>query len=879
MTSIYDEYERYTKEYKLKYGPTTLVLMQVGSFFELYSANDNLVNMKEIGDLLGIIVSRKNKAILTVDRSNTEMAGFPLHAAKKFFSILLNNGYTVVLVEQVSPPPNPKRAVTQVLSPGTRLDDIQNPDNNYLCSVYVDDLTIGFALIDVSTGQCKIQESYAQDKKHVEELINGFVLSYNPREIVFINCRGYVSSGVAVHVSDSIDKELSNITYQQKLFERVYPDYGLLSVFEYLDIEKFTTARTCFAFLLRFAFQHNELILEKIKRPEIEKQNLILANNAISQLNVDLLCKQLNRCHTALGRRYFKERLYSPTGADTGHFDKIERFMGNGLYKDIGRLLDEVYDIERLVRRIMLKKLSPCEFVMIDKSLGAVQEIKKLFDDESCTDISEAIEGYHTVLDMMEIGKYTLDSMTDSCFVSRYDSEIDNIKKQLEDILETLKTTASWVQGKIEYSEKEGYYIATTNKRYSDSKAKFGKDWEVKTTTSSVKLIHSQYNKSLIVLRKNLENKVTETYLAFLQDYAIKYRNILDKCAQYVKETDYICTNARNAVEYSYCRPIFQTGTQASIKARKLRHPIVERIISIEYVANDIDLTNHGLLLYGINSCGKSTFCKSVALAVIMAQAGMFVAAEHVEIVPYKNIFSRIPCGDDIARGMSTFVVEMSELRSILKRADNFSLVCGDEIASGTEQISGLAIVATSIFQLYQRKTSFIFATHLHDLTKVPQVKQLGLQIYHLQIRAEKDKIIYDRILQPGQGSSVYGIEVCKALDMGPEFLSLANTIRRERSGIESNIVATNKSRYNKKVYVDICVICKQKAEEVHHIKAQQFADEKSYIGPYHKNVKHNLVTLCSSCHDKIHKNEITVSGYKQTSFGIELEYTDNIIA
>jgi DNA mismatch repair protein MutS len=254
-----------------------------------------------------------------------------------------------------------------------------------------------------------------------------------------------------------------------------------------------------------------------------------------------------------------------------------------------------------------------------------------------------------------------------------------------------------------------------------------------------------------------------------------------------------------------------------------------------------------------------------------MAQAGMFVASETFEYYPYDHIFTRIPGGDNLFKGQSTFVAEISELRSILKYSTSRSLVIGDEVASGTESVSAISIVSSGIMSLCERNASFIFATHLHEVAQLESVKRIeNLGIYHISVHYdEKDKIlIYDRLLKEGSGETMYGLEVCKSLDMPAEFLHVANKIRQEYLQLSKTVVDMKQSRYSSDVFVDTCSICKEKAEEVHHIQEQMLADKNGFIGSIHKNDKHNLIAICEKCHDEIHRGSIKVEGFKQTSMG-----------
>tara|TARA_B100000963_G_C22575297_1_gene648111 strand:- start:237 stop:1502 length:1266 start_codon:yes stop_codon:yes gene_type:complete len=318
-----------------------------------------------------------------------------------------------------------------------------------------------------------------------------------------------------------------------------------------------------------------------------------------------------------------------------------------------------------------------------------------------------------------------------------------------------------------------------------------------------------------------------------------------------------------------------------------VRHPIIERINdNYEYIPNDVNLSNNntaGILLYGCNMCGKSSYMKSVGLNIIMAQAGFYTAAESFEYYPYKYIFTRISGNDNLFEHKSSFGVEMLELRNIFKRCDNRSLVLGDELCRGTESVSGKAIVAAGICKLRATNSHFIFATHLHGLDTITEVNELPhVKAYHLSVEycRTSERLIYDRRMKEGSGSSLYGLEVCKAMDMDSDFLELANRIRKREAGENETLLGEeNKSHYNSKIYIDTCAICDNKAEETHHIKYQKDADTNGFIGHIHKNNKSNLVPLCKECHKKETYGKINIIGWIDTSDGRKLKVTqgDNI--
>lgn len=380
-----------------------------------------------------------------------------------------------------------------------------------------------------------------------------------------------------------------------------------------------------------------------------------------------------------------------------------------------------------------------------------------------------------------------------------------------------------------------------------------------------------------------IKNMLKKTYFEHVFRMYKKYHTMFKHISQFIGEIDVIKSCALTAIKNNYNQPTIDTDHSDSyIEATKIRHPLIEKInTKIPYIPHDIvigkDNTN-GILLFGANASGKSACMKSVGLNLIMAQAGMYVPCENFVYHPYNYLFTRIQDNDDIQRSKSSFEVEMSELKTILDNVDNHSIILGDELCKGTENISGTAIVSAGIMKLAAARSSFIFATHLHGLSDIEEVTQLeNVKFKHLTVLYDNknNKLIYDRKIKDGVGATIYGLEVCKALALDSEFLDMANNIRKRIINQKDHITSIKSSNYNANVFQDKCLICGKEREHIHHIKFQSDADENKMIKEInaHKNIEHNQVALCESCHHKVHDEKINIKGYIETSHGRELDY------
>jgi DNA mismatch repair protein MutS len=382
---------------------------------------------------------------------------------------------------------------------------------------------------------------------------------------------------------------------------------------------------------------------------------------------------------------------------------------------------------------------------------------------------------------------------------------------------------------------------------------------------------------SVVSLRVKISDMVSLLYYSFIESLH-EYYHDFENMTAFVSAVDIIQNRCYVARKYRYCRPVIadaDTDADADaaaaaappsfVRATGLRHCLIERINEEEcYVTNDVELGGTGMLLYGTNAVGKTSLIRSIGVAVIMAQAGFYVPASSFVYRPYRAIMTRILGNDNLFKGLSTFVVEMSELRVILRMADVNTLVLGDELCSGTEMDSAISIFVAGLQHLYRAGASFIFATHLHEIAAYSEIREMSarLRLAHMRVFYDKtrDTLIYDRKLQDGAGESMYGLEVCKSLHLPDDFLENANNIRVKYRGVSAKTPTASilddavPSRYNAAKLRRLCELCeKARGTEVHHLQHQESADADNFIGHIHKNHPANLASVCEDCHREIH--------------------------
>ena len=425
--NIVEEFFRIYNHYSKKYGKdNTICLMQVGSFHECYQTNDQGFNLNKISDILNMIVSKKNKSIQTVDIKNPYMLGFPSSVLSKYLKILIDNNYTVIIIDQITPPPNPKREVTGIYSPGTYIPDQSSNtsnDANNIINIYIEEnndiisnkllLNVGLSIIDITTGKVILHEIYANkfDDKYSLDEICKFISCYQVKEIILyhnniksINLDDLLSylelnnKGLYIYDYKKTTKPYEKINYQFNILNKIYTNLpSINNIFETLDIDNINFARLSFILLLDYVYEHNTNIINKLDKPIIYSQNSILnlGNNAIYQLNLltydnnnitgmynknnsyKSIFDVLNKTSTPMGKRFLKNTLVQPI-TDINILNKryniIDKFINNdNLLKKLNNDLTEIGDIERLKRKLDLKIINPCELYNfingIDKSI------------------------------------------------------------------------------------------------------------------------------------------------------------------------------------------------------------------------------------------------------------------------------------------------------------------------------------------------------------------------------------------------------------------------------------------------------------------------------------------------------------------------------
>lgn len=801
----------------------------------------------------------------------------------------------------------------------------------------------GVASADLTTGQVFLYEGEATGKSdtwHTDDLRHFFQV-YAPKEVLLF-CRGsalglgeealrrtlYIPTA-PIHIRNAnpehqgaFEKELSRETYLRDLFQprtalplRTWLRTGPLS-------ERALTG------LLRFSEDHAPNLASCLQAPTLwhPTHNLQIINNALTQLN--LIGTQDQTCvedlfatpQTPMGKRSLRSRLCTPL-ADAPEICERQEQVGTILTldkvarKEVDASLMLLYDISRLHRAIVRGTLQATHILQLYQTYQTSGHLMKALNSGPLSpgDLPSSIETCLTEFEkVFDQGKALAAQKAEGDLGFLKDSVAPLTAAAENRIQEVYKSAETWISELRDLCEleKDALYFRPTEKnmfslhatksalklvetalKKSATKEKYSK-LSCKTLTSGGRIEHpdlEQFQEKLeaaqTILKRCLEQELPPLCIQYTQATRQGWQPI----EEWLTNVDLTVSMAKTAEAQGWVKPQIEAASPTEpsrVSIEKLRHPLIEnQNRQSKYVTHDIRLgyddAGQGWLLYGMNASGKSSLMKGIGLAVLLAQIGSYVPAKAMTLRPFHRIATRILNQDNLWAGLSSFAVEMSELREILSVADHQTLVLGDELCSGTESISGTAIVAAGIQHLHKAGARFVLATHLHDLMKLRAVQSLpSLRVWHLHVEyiPSSDLLVYHRSLKPGPGSTMYGLEVAKALHLPHDMIDAAFALRRELLG-ESAAEETKSSDWNAALQHTSCSSCGgavSKELQTHHLEERHkaSADKRNEDGLALNHVR-NLAVLCKSCHTKHHANRLHIGPVEDTSEGPKRQVLD----
>lgn len=783
-----------------------ILFFRMGDFYEMFYEDAEVASRT-----LGLTLTSRNNG----GASEVPLAGVPVKAAGEYLRRLVQHGFRVSICEQTEDPKFAKgivkREVVETITPGAAFSDdlLDGTRNNYLCALNRDGDSVGIAAADLSTGELRLTGVGIRD---LESALSRFT----PREVIL--SRG---ESLAHVLKGPVGEEGPMVTereaweFDSELGRDQLVEHFRVSSLEAFGIESGDNAAVGAAgALLRYLNELQPSGMSHLARPKVERPGHILPLDEMTRRNLELvesmrggetsgtLLGVLDRTLTPMGARLLRQWLLAPLidRADIEARLSAVDALGDGLIRAALReALDGVRDIERLAGKAAAGRASPRELrglgdsiarlPAIETALGRARAAVTSGDDAAfiahvdlwndCNDLGNEI-----IRTLVERPPITIGD--EASVRAGFDSTLDEwraLRDGGKDAIAGIQAEERSRTGinslKVGYNKVFGYFIEVTNSYLhlvpSDYQRRQTLAGAERYVTPSLK----EYEERVLTAAERVEDRERELFEALRSRVGSQVAR-LQAVAQIVAELDVLASLAEVAARESYVRPVLTDDFTLEITAG--RHPVVERMMAREkFIPNDIALSEDArmIILTGPNMAGKSTVLRQVGLIVLMAQIGSFVPATRARIGVVDRLFTRVGASDNLVRGQSTFMVEMSETSAILHTATRRSLVLLDEIGRGTSTYDGISIawsVSEHLHNVVGCKT--IFATHYHELTQLAD-NLVAVRNYNVQVREVGDQVLFLHRLQPGGADRSYGIEVGRLAGLPPTVINRATELLR----------------------------------------------------------------------------------------------------
>ena len=788
-------------EIKEKY-PDCILLYRMGDFYELFFEDATLV-----APILEITLTSRNKG----KEDSVPLCGFPYHAASSYITRLVEKGFKVAVCEQVEDPKKAKgivkREVIRVITPGLLLDaeNLTSGENNFLAGFSFHAEMFGLAFVDISTGEFQLSEF--SDRESLLTAIAGLdckelivpksfadkVLLKNLEKQWPHSCINYLA------------EDYFNYEQAQNLLQDIFTPEKIAAA----NIAGREAVAAAAGAVLRYVTETQKIQPQHINEikwyatdnyliiDDTARRNLELFTTIFDNSRAGSLFGLINETLTPMGTRRLRWWLNYPlvdVEKIRARLLSVAEIKENHLERaNLRKILSRIYDLERLAGRVALRVANPRDLVALKVSLEAIPELKAIlaeFTAPALADIRQSLSAVPAVADI--IGRAIADdpqqNIREGDFIrAGFDDELDKLKSISRDakkwiaaleLQERQKTGINTL--KVGFNSVFGYYIEVTKANSALVPDSYVRK---QTLVNAERYINSElkeFEQTVLNAEEKIREREYELYLN-IRDEIAQYINDIQKDSSLVADLDAFVALAEVAEKHHYTCP--DVDDEDEIIITDGRHPVVEAVLKGDgFVPNDslLDITSNRLLIItGPNMAGKSTYIRQVALIVLLAQMGGFVPAAKAKIGVVDKIFTRVGAADNLARGQSTFMVEMTEVAEILKNATSRSLVILDEVGRGTSTFDGLSIawaVAEYIHDFKEKGVRTLFATHYHQLTDLAATKE-GAKNYNIAVKEWKDKIIFLRKIMQGGTSRSYGIEVARIAGVPQEVIARAKEI------------------------------------------------------------------------------------------------------
>jgi len=789
-----------------KEHPQALLFFRLGDFYELFF-DDAITASRELQITLTSRNKEKGAAI--------PMCGVPYHAAEGYISKLIRKGYKVAICDQMEDPRLAKklvrREVTRIVTPGTAADSsLSSEENNFLAAICKTTNSAGFAALDVSTGDFRATEFEGPGaaQRILEELEQ-----LRPREVLYASslplfdqAQQKPEAGLAF-ASTPVEDWVFAADYAIPLVEN---HFGVLSL-EGFGLAGRPAAAAAAGAVLHYVRSTQRGALEHVDRIGYYQRQKCLVLDAVTVRNLELieplfaasgdagptLIRTLDSTLTPMGKRLLRSWLLRP-GIELPEIEArlgaVECLAGELVARELLRSsLEGIFDIERLLSRVTLEAANPRDLLALASSLGRLPGVRRAlatFADGRLRQLHDSLDELADLRRHIETSIVTeppLSFADGGVIAPGIDAALDelrdlsrNSRQYILEIEQRERGRTGIASLKVKFNSVFGYYIEISKANLHLAPA----DYERKQTLVNAERFTTpelkQYEAKVLDAQEKIIELERKLFAELRAAVAAEARRIR-QTALAVAQVDVLANFAHLAANRGYCRPCFdETGALEIVEGR---HPVVEAQElpgSPRFVPNDLYLDSSAqslLILTGPNMGGKSTYLRQTALIVLMAQMGCFVPARSARLSVVDRIFTRIGASDNLARGRSTFMVEMTETAAILNTATPRSLILLDEVGRGTSTYDGLALAWAAIEHIHAHiKAKTLFATHYHELTELAE-RLAGVKNFHVTVKDSAAGIVFLRKVEPGPASRSYGIEVARLAGLPPELISRARQV------------------------------------------------------------------------------------------------------
>jgi DNA mismatch repair protein MutS len=785
----------------------------LGDFYEMFYEDAVLASRE-----LEITLTSRNK-----DKSGSPipMCGVPYHSVDGYIARLMKKGHKIAICEQVEDPRTAKklvhREVTRVLTPGTVVEEmlLEPKDHNYLGSLCVTEQGIGLAFMDLSTADF-LATQFLNDgawQKAIDELTR-----FSPREVVTPEqssaelrqrlCREWSEDWVA----SPVDDWAFNLDYAQRL---LLEHFNIASL-DGLGAEGQTLSIAAAGALIHYLRESQLTSLGKVATLRLFEPSDFMKLDASTVTNLELvhtvdgskkgsLLSFLDLTRTGMGARLLKSWLLLPLLDLTElerRQDSVQALtVSVQLHGKLSGRLSEIHDLERLISRVMVGVAGPRELLALRDSLRIIPTVKLILREISAHRIGEVRDRLDEMADLVSLIETSISddppaSSNDPGIIrAGYSPELEELRairhsgKGFIASLEAREREKTGISSlKVKFNQVFGYFIEVTNSNQHLVPAHYMRKQTLVNCERFVTEELQQYEEKVLGAEERIAVLEKELYGQIRKAVAVQGKRV-QSTARLIGELDVYASLSEVAVKNDYVRPKLTTGDEIYIRLG--RHPVVE-LQSRPFIPNDLYLnatSDQLIILTGPNMGGKSTYLRQTALILILAQMGSFVPAKEARLGCVDRIYTRVGASDNLARGRSTFMVEMIETANILNTATDRSLILLDEVGRGTATFDGLSLawaIAEHLVQDGGTKAKTLFATHYHELTKLAEVNP-GVKNFCMAIQEVGKEIVFLRKVTPGVADKSYGIEVARLAGMPHEVLTRAHEIleRLERKEID----------------------------------------------------------------------------------------------